>query len=106
MYKAEDYTYRVFWSEEDQSYIATVAEFPRLSSVEDTQAEAFQGMVDLVRFILVEMEKDGETPPAPLTKKVYSGEIRLRMPSEVHRRIAIEAAEQGTSINQLLLSRI
>jgi len=106
MHKAEDYTYRVFWSEEDRSYIATVAEFPRLSSIEDTQEKAFKGMVNLVRFVLEETEKDGEEPPAPLTKKFYSGEIRLRMPTEVHRRVAIEAAEQGTSINQLLLSRI
>ncbi len=106
MHKAEDYTYRVFWSEEDKAYIATVAEFPRLSSVEDTQAEAFNGMVELVRFLLNEMEKDGDVIPVPFTKKPYSGNIRLRMPKEQHQRIAIEAAEQGVSINQLLVSRI
>lgn len=106
MHRAEDYTYRVFWSEENNAYIATVAEFPRISSIEDTQQEAFTGIVDLVRFLLEEMKKEGSKAPSPLTKKAYSGEIRLRMPKEVHRRVAIEAAEQGTSINQLLLSRI
>ena len=106
MYKAEDYTYRVFWSEEDSAYIATVAEFSLLSSIEDSQQEAFMGMVDLIRFVLADMEKSAEKPPAPLGKKVYSGELRLRMPTEVHRRVAIEAAEQGVSINQLLVSRI
>lgn len=106
MNKAEDYTYRVFWSEEDEGYIATVAEFPGISSIEETQREAFFGIVDLVGFLLEEMQVEGSEPPSPLTKKVYSGEIRLRMPKEVHRRVAIEAAEQGTSINQLLLSRI
>lgn len=70
------------------------------------QGEALSGMVELVRFLIAEMEANGEAPPAPLMAKRYSGEIRLRMPSEVHRRVAIEAAEQGTSINQLLLSRI
>ena len=106
MYKAEDYTYKVFWSEEDDSFIATVAEFPRLSSIEDTQSKAFTGMVELVGFVLDEMKKEGEEPPTPLSRRRYSGEIRLRMPKEVHRRVAIEAAEQGVSINQLLLSRI
>jgi len=106
MYKAEDYAYRVFWSEENDAYIATVAEFPRLSSIEDTQEAAFFGMVDLVKFLLAEMEAEGQEAPQPFTKKLYSGEIRLRMPAEVHQRITIEAAEQGTSINQLLLSRI
>ena len=106
MYKAEDYTYKVFWSEEDNSFIATVAEFPRLSSIEESQSEAFTGMVKLVDFVLKEMRKEGEEPPAPLTRRKYSGEIRLRMPKEVHRRVAMEAAEQGVSINQLLVSRI
>ena len=106
MYKAEDYVYRVFWSEEDDSFIATVAEFPRLSSIENTQGEAFAGIVDLVGFVLTEMSSAGEEPPAPFAKRKYSGEIRLRMPTEVHRRVALEAAEQGVSINQLLLSRI
>lgn len=106
MYKAEEYTYRVFWSEEDNAYITTVAEFPRLSSIEGTQAESFAGMVDLLGFLLGEMEKDGEPIPVPLTKRPYSGNIRLRMPKEQHQRVAIEAAEQGVSINQLLVSRI
>lgn len=106
MNEAEEYTYRVFWSEEDNSYVATVAEFPSLSSVEDTQREAFDGIVELVRFVLADMKKGNEPIPAPLTKRQYSGNIRLRMPKEQHRRVAIEAAEQGVSINQLLVSRI
>ena len=106
MYRAEEYTYRVFWSEEDAAFIATVAEFPSLSSIEDTQEEALSGMVELLKFILDEMEKDGDEPPRPLNRKHYSGEIRLRMPQEVHQRIALEAAEQKVSINQLLVSRI
>ncbi|MCL2680819.1 MAG: type II toxin-antitoxin system HicB family antitoxin [Coriobacteriia bacterium] len=106
MPKAEEYTYRVFWSAEDEAYLATIAEFPRLSSIESTQAQALAGAVELVRFILGEMEKDQQEPPLPLAQKVYSGEIRLRMPKEVHRRVACEAAEQGVSLNQLLVSRI
>lgn len=106
MSKADDYTYRIFWSNEDDAHIATVAEFPELSSIEDSQQEAFRGILDLVTFLLDEMKQEGVEPPPPLTKRNYSGEIRLRMPKEVHQRIAIEAAEQGTSINQLLLSRI
>ncbi|MCL1798634.1 MAG: type II toxin-antitoxin system HicB family antitoxin [Eggerthellaceae bacterium] len=106
MHSAEEYTYRVFWSEEDDSFVATVVEFPGLSSIEDTQEKALFGMVELLRFLLGEMEKDGDDPPAPMGAKHFSGEIRLRMPKEVHKRVAIEAAEQGVSINQLLVSRI
>ena len=106
MYKAEEYTYRVFWSEEDNCFITTVAEWPRLSSVEDTQQASFSGMVELVRFLIAEMTKNGEEPPRPISKRRFSGHISLRMPKEQHLRVAIEAAEQGVSLNQLLISRI
>jgi len=106
MLKAEDYTYRVFWSERDGAYVATVAEYPSLSSIEDSQKAAFAGIVDLVADTLDEMKESGEVPPQPLAKREYSGNIRLRMPKEQHRRVAMEAAEQGVSINQLLVSRV
>lgn len=106
MYKPEEYTYRVFWSDDDNAFVATAAEFPRLSSIEGTQEEALSGMVEVVRFVINTLEEEGKTIPVPLSKANYSGEIRFRMPTEVHRRIALEAAEQHTSINQLILSRI
>lgn len=106
MYQAKDYLYQVFWSEEDNGFIATVTEFPKLSSVENTPESALRGMIDRVADTLEEMKETGEVPPMPLAKKEYSGNIRLRMPKEQHRRVATEAAEQGVSINQLLVSRI
>ena len=33
--KADEYTYRVFWSDEDEGYVTTVAEFPSLSHIAD-----------------------------------------------------------------------
>ncbi|WP_165052103.1 MULTISPECIES: type II toxin-antitoxin system HicB family antitoxin [unclassified Adlercreutzia] len=106
MIRAQDYTYRVFWSEEDGTYVATVAEFPSLSNVEGSQEAAFFGMVDLVCAVLADMQESGEDPPLPLGSRKYSGKYALRMSPEQHRRVAIEAAEQHVSINQLLVSRI
>ena len=106
MPKAEEYTYRVFWSVEDEAFVATVAEFPSFSSIEESQVEALAGAVSLVEFALEELKCSRERIPAPLSQRSFSGEIRLRMPKEVHRRVACEAAEQGISINQLLVSRI
>ena len=106
-FKAEDYTYRVFWSEEDGAWIGVCDEFKSLSNIsEDSQFDAFTGMVDLLRDVLDDMYADGEEPPIPFSKRVYSGHISLRMTPEQHRRIAMESAEQGVSINQLLVSRV
>ena len=106
VYRAEEYTYRVFWSEEDQVFVSTVVEFPSLSNVDEDRITALNGMSGLLAFVLKDMESKGEEIPPPLGKRYYSGKISLRMNPEQHRRIAMEAAEQGVSINQLLVSRI
>lgn len=64
--KANDYTYRVSWSEEDSNFIATVAEFPSLSCVDDQQEGALHGLADLVEDVLVDMAERGGVPPTPL----------------------------------------
>lgn len=106
MPKAEEYTYRVFWSADDQSFVASVAEFPSLSCVGDSQTEALLGMTEVVSDALAILEEDGDKIPEPLGSKNFSGHLSLRIPPEEHRRIAIEAAEEGVSINQLISSRI
>ena len=106
-HRAEDYTYRVFWSDEDNAWIGVCDEFKSLSHIsEDNQYEAFLGIVDLLRFVLDDMYENGEVPPVPFSKRTYSGHISLRMTPEQHRRIVMESAEQGVSINQLLVSRV
>lgn len=106
MYKAEEYTYRVFWSEEDQEFVGTVAEFPYVSFLDPDRTKAFEGVTKAVSDILEVYAEDGEEAITPLGKRAYSGKFALRMSKEQHRRIAMEAAEQGVSINQLLVSRV
>lgn len=103
---AAKYTYRVRWSEEDGEYLATVAEFPSLSWLDKSQALAFAGIVDLVREVVKDMLANGESIPVPLSVREYSGNVRLRMPPEQHRELAIRAAEEGVSLNRLLCSLI
>lgn len=106
MYNAEDYTYRVFWSEDDQEYVGVVSEFPLLSCLEANQLEAFLGIISVVKGALEILEEEGREAPCPLGRKHYSGKFALRMTPDQHRRLAMEAAEQEVSINQLLVSRI
>ena len=105
-YSAEMYTYRVFWSAADSVFVATVGEFPSLSNVADSQIEALSGAIDLVKDVLEDMQSGAEVPPAPFGCKRYSGRYALRMTPEQHRRITMEAAEMGVSVNQLLVSRV
>lgn len=43
----------------------------------------------------------GRGHSALLAEKYYSGEFRVRIPPQVHRALAMQAAEQGVSLNRL-----
>lgn len=106
MADAAHYTYRVVWSEEDNEFVGTVAEFPSLSWLEEDQADALSGITNLVSEILEDMEKSGETPPLPLSERNFSGKFMVRTSPTVHRRLAVEAHEQGVSLNMLINQKL
>ena len=101
MVNYEHYTYRVIWSSEDEEYVGLCAEFPSLSYLDESRIAALNGITDLVKDIVVDMETNGEKVPTPISEKQYSGKFMVRIPPEVHRSLAIEAAESGISLNRL-----
>ena len=103
---ATHYTYRVTWSAEDGEHVATVAEFPSLSWLAPTPVEALAGLAAVVRDVLADMAASGEPVPEPLSEHTYSGRFVVRVPAEVHRRLAREAAEQHVSLNRLVSDRL
>jgi predicted HicB family RNase H-like nuclease len=103
---ADHYTYRVHWSAEDGEYVGTVAELPSVSWLAEDRLEAFVGVQRIVEEIVAEMLASGEEPPVAIADKHYSGKFQVRVPEEVHRRLAIRAAEQGVSLNALASSRL
>jgi predicted HicB family RNase H-like nuclease len=52
------------------------------------------------------METNGEPIPEPLATKRYSGNFTVRIPPEVHRSLAIQAAEANVSLNRLISARL
>lgn len=103
---AEHYIYRVRWSAEDNAFIGTVVEMPSLSWAADTQNDAFVGIRSLVAEVLDDMLANAETPPDAIADRSYSGKFMVRVPPEVHRQLAIDAAEQKVSLNRLAASRL
>jgi predicted HicB family RNase H-like nuclease len=100
------FTYRVTWSEEDQEYVGLCAEFPSLSWLADTQEAALRGINEVVAGVIEDMESNGETPPEPLSKKQFSGKFTVRVPAEVHRKLAIRAAESKVSFNRYISAKL
>lgn len=102
----EKYTYRVIWSEEDQEHVGLCAEFPSLSWLDASQAGALRGIVDAVRHAVDDMIKSHEPIPEPLATRRYSGQFKVRIPPQVHRRLLIEAAESKVSLNRLVSAKL
>jgi predicted HicB family RNase H-like nuclease len=106
MLKNDHYTYRVTWSEEDGEYVGLCAEFPSLSWLASELETALQGIRQVVADVVADLRANAEPVPEPLAMKKYSGRFLVRVPPELHRRLALEAAESGVSLNRLAAEKL
>ena len=104
--KNDRYTYRVTWSEDDQEYVGLCAEFPSLSWLASTPEVALKGIRKLVEDVVKDMREGGESAPEPIACRRYSGKFMVRVPPQVHQKLAIQAAESGVSMNRLASSKL
>ncbi|KAA3638613.1 MAG: toxin-antitoxin system HicB family antitoxin [Proteobacteria bacterium] len=104
--ESDKYTYRVMWSDEDEEFIGLCAEFPSLSWLAPTAEKALKGIRLVVKECVADMNKNQEEVPRPLSARKYSGKFMVRVTSEVHRHLAIEAAESGVSLNRVVSAKL
>ena len=110
MNKLEDltskYSYNIEFDVDDDVYIARCAELSSLLAHGKSQEDALKEIKVVVFEALKWMEEDGEKTPEPFSLHKFSGEFRVRMPPEKHRKIAIEANLQGVSMNQFIVNKL
>ncbi len=104
--ESDKYTYRVLWSDEDEELVGLCAEFPGLSWLASTSEKASKGIRSVVKDCVLDMNKSKEELPSPLSTRKYSGKFMVRVPPEVHRHLAIEAAESGVSLNRIASAKL
>ncbi len=102
----DHYTYRVTWSAEDAEHLGLCAEFPSLSWLAPTPEEALSGIRVLVTEVVKDLRASGERVPDAIAERRYSGELRVRIPPLVHRQLALQAAEEGVSLNRLASAKL
>src|SRR5260370_9288778 len=56
--------------------------------------------------VVAEMTAAGAPPPVSLTDRQYSGNLRVRTSPALHSRLAVEAVEQGVSLNQWVVQKL
>jgi len=104
--KNDHYTYRVTWSEEDKEYVGLCIEFPSLSWLAKSPEMALKGIRETVSDVIKDIKKNEEEIPVPIANKHFSGKFMVRVPPEVHRHLALEAAEAGVSLNRIASTKL
>ena len=102
----DKYAYRMIWSEEDQEYVGLCAEFPSLSWLASSPDKALKGIQKVVKECVSDMKQEGEDVPQPISTRDFSGKFMVRIPPDVHRHLALEAAESGVSLNRLASAKL
>jgi antitoxin HicB len=102
--KQVKYPKQVFWSDEDEGYIAIAPDLPGSSAFGESEAEALRELDEAIAGWIAAAKAIGNPVPPPSTpSKQHSGKLLVRMPRTLHRDLAEEALREGVSLNQYVV---
>ena len=96
------WSYRFEWSNDDNCYVASIAELKGCMSEGATIEEAVKMIEDALKSHLSACIEAGIEIPEPLKPIDYKGKIPYRTTPEKHYKIAKRAKSLGISINALI----
>jgi predicted RNase H-like HicB family nuclease len=100
------YPIEVFWSDEDEGYIALAPDLPGCSAWGKTEADAILEVHDAIAAWIRaarSMKRAIPEPSQPASDTAYSGKFLMRVPKRLHAEMARTAKAQGVSLNQYVL---
>ncbi len=103
------YPLSIFWSDEDEGFIAEAPDLPGCSAWGETEADAARQAQDAIAAWLQANAAAGRPAPTPSRAEpisTYSGKFIVRVPRSLHARLAREAKAQGVSLNQWAASKL
>lgn len=98
------YSASVEWSDDDDEFVALCPEFPGASGSGETPDAAIAELQESIAVLLDVYADKGVPAPVPHVMEEYSGQVRLRMPKELHRQLVRVAERQEVSLNTLLIN--
>ena len=106
MKDSDRYLKIVEWSEEDECYVG-ICPGMMLGGVHgEDEAEVYRELCQVVDEWIVIHREGGEPLPSATAGKKYSGKFVLRLGSELHQRLAIDALRAGESLNSHCVRRL
>lgn len=106
MIDAQRYPAQVFYSDEDEGFIAVATDLPGCSAFGETQEEAVAELRDAIDAWQLAASNAGNPipdPSKPQLDDLPSGKILLRLPRTLHAQLIERAKYENVSLNQHLV---
>jgi predicted RNase H-like HicB family nuclease len=103
---AQRYPAQVFYSDEDEGFIAVATDLPGCSAFGETQEEAVAELRNAIDAWQMAAEKAGNPIPGPSKHHLDdlpSGKILLRLPRSLHAQLIDRAKQESVSLNQHIM---
>jgi antitoxin HicB len=103
---ARRYPKHVFWSDEDEGFIALAPDLAGASAFGETEAEAVAELDQAIDAWVEAARAAGNALPAPsrpAAAGLPSGKVLVRMPKGLHQRAALCAEREDVSLNQFIV---
>jgi antitoxin HicB len=100
------YPAQVFWSDEDGGFVAIAPDLPGCSAFGESQQEALAELQDAIGAWIEAARAAGNPipePSDPAKDAEYSGKLLLRMPRDLHARLARLAKSETVSLNHYVV---
>lgn len=97
--ESDRYLKIVEWSEEDGCYVGTCPDLLYGGVHGDDEQAVYGELCHAVEEVVELYKKDGRPLPPETAGKTYSGRFVLRVPPEIHKKLAIRALQRGESLN-------
>ncbi|MBI4570266.1 MAG: toxin-antitoxin system HicB family antitoxin [Planctomycetes bacterium] len=106
MKPSDRYLKVVEWSPEDGCYVGTSPGLMFGGVHGHDEAVVYKDLCAVVEECLRLHAEDGDPLPPPTAGKHYSGKFVVRIGTDLHKRLAIEAAREGKSLNEYCVGRL
>ena len=106
MSEALRYPAQVFFSEEDEGYVAVAPDLPGASAFGETADEAVRELQDAIKAWIGAAKQAGNPIPSPSPREVEelpSGRVLARLPKTLHAQLIERATRDNTSLNTCLV---
>ena len=87
-------------------YYGKVLELEGCQSTGDSYEEVWEGLQEAMEGYIETKLENGFAIPEPIQTEKYSGKFVIRLPKSLHFRLAMEAEQEGVSLNQYALYKL